>query len=266
MAKKTKASGSTFNMAGTEEVSTFTADDTALLASLLDELEEPTAEVDALSDAEDDTVVAAESVSEAALPLETDLGEPEIETEKPAVKAEKAKKEKKVKEPKEPKAPRVTAITHKPGDRLLALIGGDKSFLTFSISEDLTTQANKADEFIANMNSDEVIADKVREKAVMLLTWLKAERPVSDLNAVLARSFSVLFRDGELVSGKDGNSQKDLLAKPFSPGTAASQSNQIFMLFPLLGITVREKGRMVLNEDSVIAALVKDKFQPAVTA
>lgn len=230
-------------------------DDNALLADLLGDLElSSTTTSLALSDALDDsaTTAATESLSNAA-----DLPD-EAETE---VKV-KAKKEKKVKEPKVKveKPARITSITHKPGARLMAMIGGDKSFLTFSLSEDEAVQAEKADKFIDDMNAPDVIADKVREKAVMLLTWLKADKPVSELNEVLSRSFQVLFKDGKLTGGKDGNLQTNLLGKPYSPGTAASQANQVFMLFPILGITVKEKGEMALNEDSVIAALMKDKL------
>ena len=239
------------------------SDDSSLLADLLGELEAGSSDaVNALFDAVDDSA-AAESTSNAAGLPEADDAESEVKVkakkEKKA-KAEKPTKEPKVKAEKPEKAPRITSITHKPGARLLALIGGDKSFLTFSLSEPEDIQAEKADQFIADMDARDVIADKVREKAVMFLTWLKADKPVSELNEVLARSFQVLFKDGKLTGGKDGNLQKNLLSKPYSPGTAASQANQMFMLFPLLGITVREKGEMVLNDDSVIATLIKDKI------
>jgi hypothetical protein len=162
---------------------------------------------------------------------------------------------------KAPKTTRVSSITHQPGDRLVAMLGADyKDFLVFYKSDDTIAAETRVESFVTAMNDREAIADKVKDKAVMLLTWLKAGKDVSELNEVLRRAFTVLFRDGELTSGKAGNLQTDLLSKPYSPGTSASQANQMFMLFPILGITQREKGRMVVNPDSTIAEAMKIKL------
>ena len=95
------------------------------------------------------------------------------------------------------------------------------------------------------------LAKKVGEKATMLFGWLKNG---GKLNEVMLRTFEVLVTNGEITSGAKGNLQQSLLAKPYSPGTAASQANQMFMLLPALKVTRKEKGRMVANEDSVILA------------
>lgn len=176
-----------------------------------------------------------------------------------AEKPVKAKKAKVAKEPKAPKAPRVTSVTHLPGDRLLALLG-DTGFLTFSMSDDATTQLARAESFVTAMNTKGAIADKVKEKAIMLMTWIKSGKDVSALNDVMRRAFTVLIADGELTSGKAGNLQANLLSKPYSAGTSASQANQMFMLFPLLGITQREKGRMIANPDSAILQIMKARI------
>jgi hypothetical protein len=167
----------------------------------------------------------------------------------------------KTKKAKAPKTPRVTSVSHKPGDRLVAQLGADyKDFLVFYKSDDAASAETRVESFVTAMNDRDAIADKVKDKAVMLLTWLKAGKDTSELNEVLRRAFNVLFRDGELTSGKAGNLQLDLLSKPYSPGTSASQANQMFMLFPILGITQREKGRMVVNPDSTIAEAMKLKL------
>jgi hypothetical protein len=70
----------------------------------------------------------------------------------------------------------------------------------------------------------------------------------------MLRAFTTLVREGELTSGDKGNLQQDLLAKPYSLGTARSQANQVFMLFPFFKITVKEKGKMIMNPDSVMLA------------
>jgi hypothetical protein len=252
-----------FHMVGVQEAPTAAADDALLAALLDDEIVEDatTTDADALeaavADAEKTEAVQglyAEQDSEAAAVSAADT--PSTDAEAVADKPAKAKREKKAKEP---KAPRVTSITHKPGDRLVALLGG-KEALVFLKSEDTVAAEQRAEKFIEDMNDREAIADKVKDKAIMLLTWIVSGKDVSALNEVLRRSFEVLFKDGELTSGKNGNLQSNLLSKPYSPGTAASQANQMFMLFPILGITVREKGRMALNPDSTIVEAMKLKM------
>lgn len=163
------------------------------------------------------------------------------------------------KEPKPAATPRATSVTHKPGDLLLAKLKGDIGFLVFSMSDaELAPDAlqAKCDAFIAEMNitmGDKAIADKVSEKVIQLLVGLKNGSP---MNEIMKRAFMVLKKDGFLTSGDKGNLQANLLTKPYSQGTARSQSNQIFSLFPLLGITTKsEKGRMVANPDSTILSL-----------
>lgn len=274
MSKKAKAPAAeiTFNMAGLATADTSVADD-ALLASLLgdatpDEIVEDAVDAaadtdladdiaDVLSDVEKAEAVQAlyaEQDAEAAVAETDEADKPTTDAEAVVEKAAKPKREKKAKEP---KAPRVTSITHKPGDRLLAMLGGNKDALVFLKSEDTIAAEKRAEKFIEDMNDRDAIADKVKDKAIMLLTWMTSGKDISQLNEVLRRTFEVLFADGELTSGKTGNLQTNLLAKPYSPGTAASQANQMFMLFPILGITVREKGRMVANPDSALLEAMK---------
>lgn len=240
-----------------------TADDAALLASMLGEdiVEEAHA-------AEDDVEAAvAELKTEAAHAVyaeqDAEIQAADVpEADKPQTDADapvKAKKAKKAAAPKEPKAPRITSITHKPGDRLVALLGG-KEWLQFNKTDDTVAAEKRAEDFIEAMNTRDAIADKVKDKAIMLMTWIASGKDTSALNEVLLRTFKVLFKDGELTSGKNGNLQVDLLGKPYSPGTAASQANQMFMLLPVLGVTKREKGRMVVDNDSSIVEVMKMKL------
>lgn len=245
-----------------------TANDDALLATMLGELGDEIIE-EAHDEHEPELEAAvAELKSEAAQAVYADqdsetvidaADKPATDPEAIAEKPVKAKKAKAPKTPKEPKAPRITSITHKPGDRLVALLGG-KDWLQFIKSDDMLAAEKRAEKFIEDMNDREAIADKVKDKAIMLLTWMASGKDVAALNEVLLRTFKVLFRDGELTSGKNGNLQVDLLGKPYSPGTAASQANQMFMLLPILGVTVREKGRMVINAESAIVDVMKLKL------
>lgn len=239
-----------------------TANDDALLSSLLgDEI------IEEAHDTDDVEAAVAELKTEAAHAVyaeqDAEVQAAEVpEADKPSTDADapvKAKKAKKAKEPKEPKAPRITSITHKPGDRLVALLGG-KEWLQFNKSDDTVAAEKRAEDFIIAMNDRDAIADKVKDKAIMLMTWIASGKDTSALNEVLLRTFQVLFKDGELTSGKNGNLQTNLLGKPYSPGTAASQANQMFMLLPILGVTKREKGRMIVDDESSIVEVMKMKL------
>jgi hypothetical protein len=86
-----------------------------------------------------------------------------------------------------------------------------------------------------------------------LFGWLKNG---GTLNEVMRRAFVEMAKDGCLTSGKNGNLHATLLAKPYSGPTAASQGNQIFMLFPALKIAIKEKGKLIPNPDSLLLAKV----------
>jgi hypothetical protein len=257
-----------FQMLGVQDAEVATADD-ALLSSMLGDLDDEVIEEPVVEDETLEAAVAdihkAEAV-QAVYADQEDEVEVTAEADKPSTealpdeKAVKAKKAKQPKEPKEPKTPRITSTTHKPGERLMALLGGDKTWLGFIKTDDSTACDKRADQFLADMDDRNAIADKVKDKAIMLLTWIASGKDTSALNEVLLRSFQVLLTQGELTSGNKGNLQTNLLSKPYSPGTAASQANQMFMLFPILGITVREKGRMVVNPDSAIVDVMKLKM------
>jgi hypothetical protein len=242
------------------------ANDDALLSSLLGDVNDEIVEhahtddleaaVADLKSEEVQAVYAAQD-AEALAAVADEADVPATDPE--AITAEKPKKAKKAAAPKEPKAPRVTSITHKPGDRLVALLGS-KDWLQFYKSDSDEANATRAESFIEAMNTRDAIADKVKDKAIMLFTWIASGKDQSGLNEVMLRTFQVLKADGELTSGKNGNLQTNLLGKPYSPGTAASQANQMFMLLPLLGITQREKGKMVVNPDSALLEVVNAKL------
>jgi hypothetical protein len=159
-------------------------------------------------------------------------------------------------------APRPTSVTHKPGDLLVAKLGASyRDYLTFSVayanSDDTIAQETRQNEFVERMNDNDAIADKVKEKMTMLLTWLQKG---GELNEVLKRTFTVLHTAGELTSGDKGNLQLNLLSKPYSMGTARSQANQMFMALPELALTIKEKGRMVANPDSALLPAIYAKL------
>jgi len=164
------------------------------------------------------------------------------------------------KEPAAPKAPRVTSITHSPGDLLMHKLGtAADDILVFDLNHTAEQMTEARAAFIARMNDRDAIADKVREKICMLLVWLQ-RGGAGELNEVLKRSFQVLHKEGKLTSGEKGNLQQNLLSKPYSLGTARSQANQMFMALPELGITIKNKGEMLPNENSPLLSAINAKL------
>jgi len=171
-----------------------------------------------------------------------------------AKKSKEAKQPKPPKEPKEKKAPVPTSVSHKPGDLLLAKLGAAANdYLVFSLADagSLSNEelAVKRAEFVEVMNNREGIAIKVKEKAIQLFTTLVKG---GQMNKVMAAAFMLLATEGSLTSGGKGNLETALRASGLSERTSASQSNQIFMLLPLLNLTVKSKGVMSPNPDSAL--------------
>ena len=211
--------------------------------------------------ARDEAYAKADTEDEVYVPANPDIeADMADEAETPAVEAEAAAepaKEKKAKAPKEPKEKKERVFFSKQSDRIAHHLGDKLSeFMLLELGDATLTGDDlkaKNAEVLASIDST---AKKVGEKANMLFKWMNKG---GDLNEVMARAFKVLVRDGELTSGDKGNLQLDLLAKPYSMGTARSQANQIFMLFPILKITMKEKGKMVPNPDSLL--FIKAKAQ-----
>lgn len=175
---------------------------------------------------------------------------PKTDADAVVVKGEaKPKKERKPVAPKEKKEPRPTFVTHDKSEILLHRVGEKRELLNL----ELTDFALPPEEQLAKQKAllediDKNTAKKVAEKALMVFAGK------SSTQTVIKIAFETLARDGYLTSGNEGNLHKALLAKPFSQGTAASQGNQIFCLFPLLKIAVKSKGRLDPNPNSTILA------------
>lgn len=246
-------------MAKAQVVETVETNDASMIDELLAKLED-----DVIDETvgEEDTALASEAEIEAAVAIavkeeakiaayaEQPAGSDTIEvaeTEKPA------KKTKVAKAPKEPKEKKERIYFSKKSDRIKHKLG-DKvgDFLVLEMSDaTLDADALKARQEEILSDIDTKLAKKVGEKAAQLLDWYSKG---GKLNEIMRRAFTVLVTEGELTSGDKGNLQQDLLAKPYSLGTARSQANQVFMLFPFFKITVKEKGRMIMNPDSVMLA------------
>jgi hypothetical protein len=167
---------------------------------------------------------------------------------------------------KEPKVHRVTYVTGKASDVLTARLGDKRDEMLLLETADIELEPDalraKQADLLALLNtrpgtgSATATQKKVAEKVVMLFTWMKSG---GSLNEVMKRTFKVLLRDGCITSGEKGNLHAELLSKPYSKGTCNAQAGQMMAMLPMLKIAVStgEKGRLVLNADSLIAMKVK---------
>jgi hypothetical protein len=209
------------------------------------------------ADVEEAALAGAEQSSTIkALYEEADSAAPEVsagdtpKTDSEATPPVEPVKAKKAKAPKVVKAPVPTFHSHSKSGVLLHKLGGVRDVLNTEVGDfslDPADQLVKQDALLAVLDGD--AAKKVGEKAIMLLTGKAATQEV------LKRTFTVLARDGFLSSGDKGNLVVDLLAKPYSIGTARSQSNQMFALLPMLNIATKaSKGVFVPNANSTVLA------------
>lgn len=271
-AETTTSEELTMNMqtAHTGEID-LSADD-AILASMLEGIEDDAADLNAddagLVDLNDEDAIEAAIAdiekAEAVQEHYAEEGEPEA-AEAAADKPKKEKKAKAPKEPKEPKAPRITYVGHKASDVLQARLGGKANEMLILEAEDALLDPAaleaKQSELLAMLNKRPGTGDggstqkKVAEKVVMLFGWLKNG---GKLNQVMDITFRTLIADGEIQSGEKGNLHQALLAKPYSKGTANAQGGQMMAMLPMLKVaTLSEKGKLVANPNSMILDAVK---------
>lgn len=283
---KTAEKELTMNMAVAHETEIDLGADDAILASMLEGIESGAEEltandglpgedagvIDLTDDAAIEAAIADIEKAEAVQDhYAAEEGASEVAAgDEPLViaKTEKPKKEKKAKEPKEPKepkAPRVTYVGNKASDVLKARLGDKTNEMLVLEVEDASLDPAeleaKQSELLKLLNTRPGTSDggatqkKVAEKIVMLFSYLKNG---GKLNEVMLRTFTVLAKDGYLTSGDKGNLHAELLAKPYSVGTARAQAGQMFAMMPMLKIvTKEEKGRYVLNENSMVFMAVK---------
>lgn len=244
--------------------------------ALVAEMSEPTAVVEAneaneandfsaLDDLFDESSLELDDIA-LSLPVESAV-EPEVE-----VKPKAESKPKATPKPKKESAPNTERTTYYNSSKskvLLDRLGGDTSDIVLEFADaDLSDEdlAKKQRAFLSllnnqpTVNSDgQTVQKKVAEKVVILFTMFKQKK---SWNEVMQRTFKLLLEDGYITSGKGGNLQQSLLAKPYSPGTASAQAGQMMQMLPLLKITKEENGRLVPNEDSTILARLKAEYFP----
>lgn len=231
---------------------------------------EPAVEVDPLDEL--DGLFDENELDLSALSLDAPAVEEEAPAEKKAPKAKaEPKAEPKAKaEPKEksPTTERTTYYNSSKSKVLLDRLGGDTSdivleFADAELSDEELKKKQRAFLSLLNnqptVNSDgQTVQKKVAEKVVILFTMFKQKKA---WNEVMYRTFKLLLTDGYIQSGDKGNLHAELLAKPYSVGTARAQAGQMMQMLPLLKIAKEtSKGRLEVNEDSTIVARLRAEY------
>lgn len=179
------------------------------------------------------------------------------------------KPEKKAKTPKEPKA---AALPRKhyadKTERLKDKLGaGLVDYSVLTLADAGVTEAELGAVMENTMNIIRAMNSKEQNWAVKFVEYMAGKK--ASLSEVTARIFKVLERDGAITTGNEGNVFKDLIARPYSAGSArAMGGNNIGMLVDLKVILADGKGRFVANPDSLLLMKVKSMMtaSPAIIA
>lgn len=124
--------------------------------------------------------------------------------------------------------------------------------LTLLMSEAGKPKSDRLASINELLNSIDGAAKKVGEKAVNLVYALQGKQNLSSYTKI---AFQLLAAKGEVTASDIKN---EYLAVPYSAGTAAAQTSQMMLLFPMLGIASRDKSKLTFNKDSVLGAALAD--------
>lgn len=141
----------------------------------------------------------------------------------------------------------------------LAVALGDKlDTLLMVDSDDLTLPEDQQfDKRIALLEKIDGLPKKIGEKATNLFAHVSKGAQLSNYTRI---AINFLLTNGEMTSKQ----LKDTyLARPYSEGTASSQTTQLMNLLPALGIAKREAGKLVVNPTSTLFPLLTTLAAPA---
>lgn len=141
-----------------------------------------------------------------------------------------------------------------PYDALATRLGGVKA-----LESNVVLTIEDAEKSPEDLNAEfkEVInglAKKVGAKAVNLMAHLQG---CAKLECYTEFAMKILLEEGKL---ERSDLVKRLVARPYSQGTANSQTGQIMQLLPALKIANKVGSTLELNNDSVIVAALKAEY------
>lgn len=215
--------------------------------------------IEAAGDAEDDLLATAVSGAEmleayeqnADAPASTDAAAPKAAAEKPA-------KEKKAKAPKAPKpAKKFYGL-----DKLTRLTDRGVAAVMLKAEEALTGDDLKA----AQDRTMEVVAksnQKVKNRTSNILEFVTGKTAV--LNNLIRVCFTVLEKDGTLVTGEKGNMWATL-STCYGAGTIRSGGNNSVAALRELQVILATPAGYVKNPDSALYERIKERLAGAVEA
>ena len=178
-----------------------------------------------------------------------------------------ATKTKTPKAAKTPKKPKPAAVPRKhyadKTERLKDKLGaGLVDYSVLTLADAGVSEAELGAVMETTMGIIRAMNKKEANWAVKFIEYMAGKK--ASLSEVTSRIFKVLERDGAITTGNDGNVFKDLIARPYSAGSArAMGGNNIGMLVDLKVILADGKGRFVANPESLLLMKVKSMLTAA---
>ncbi|ATW58035.1 hypothetical protein CNR34_00102 [Pseudomonas phage nickie] len=148
---------------------------------------------------------------------------------------------------KAPVTKRISTAGMAKSEALATALGDKLDTLLMVDSDDLALPADEQfDKRIALLERIDGLPKKIGEKATNLFAHVSKGAQLSNYTKI---AINLLAANGEMTSKQ----LKDTyLARPYSEGTASSQTTQLMNLLPALGIAKKEAGKLVVNPTSTL--------------
>ncbi|UIS24661.1 hypothetical protein S21ZY_099 [Pseudomonas phage ZY21] len=162
---------------------------------------------------------------------------------------------------KAPATKRISTAGMAKSEALATALGDKLDTLLMVDSNDLALPADEQfDKRIALLEKIDGLPKKIGEKATNLFAHVSKGAQLSNYTRI---AINFLLTNGEMTSKQ----LKDTyLARPYSEGTASSQTTQLMNLLPALGIAKKEAGKLVVNPTSTLFPLLTKLTEPAESA
>lgn len=151
---------------------------------------------------------------------------------------------------KAPTTKRISTMGMKKSEALATALGDNlEQYLTIDTNDEALDDEAQFDKRLALLDSIDALPIKIGEKATNLFAHV-AKGAV--LSVYTRKAIAHMVEAGEMTS----KSLKDLYCTRYSEGTASSQTTQMMKLLPILGIALRESGKLVPNPTSTLLPLI----------